>query len=130
MKSKITAFVIGGLVLFSIYYFLPKLDFFKKYRVKYDKSYSAFFNENITGVIKKVDYCDHAVSIELIDGKFYLCDPYTNSKGYRFMNKANRGDSIIKIFGRSYFELKKKNGEKYTFNFRDRTINNDFYKRY
>lgn len=117
-------------MLFSIYFFLPKLNFFKKYRVKYDKSYSAFLNENIADVIKKVDYCDHAVSIELIDGKFYLCSPYPNSKGYNFIDKADSGDSIIKIVGRDYFELKKKHGERYTFNFLDRTINNDFYKRY
>ena len=130
MKTKITTFVIGGIVLFSINYYFTTLDFFKDARVKYDKSYSAFLNENVVGVIKEVDYCDHALSIELMDGRFYLCTTYTNSNGYHFMDLANRGDSIIKIIGKDYFKLKKKNGKKYVFSFIDRTQNNDFYKRY
>jgi hypothetical protein len=54
MKSKLTAFVIGGIVLFSINYYFTTLDFFKDARVKYDKSYSAFLNEHVAGVFKKV----------------------------------------------------------------------------
>jgi hypothetical protein len=127
MKRKLTSFVIGGIVLFSSYYFLQKLDFFEESRVKYDKAYSAFLNENIVGVIKEVDYCDHAISIELMDGRFYLCNPY-NSNGIYFDKEANKGDSIIKISGKDYLKLKKRNGEKHTFKFRDRTITNDFYK--
>ena len=127
MKRKLTSFVLGGIVLFSSYYFLQKLDFFEESRVKYDKAYSAFLNENIVGVIKEVDYCDHAISIELMDGRFYLCNPY-NSNGIYFDKEANKGDSIIKISGKDYLKLKKRNGEKHTFKFRDRTITNDFYK--
>lgn len=130
MKSKITKFIIGGIILFSINNYFTTLDFFKDARVKYDKSYSAFLNENVIGVIKEVDYCDHALSIELMDGRFYLCTTYSNSNGYHFMDLANSGDSIIKINGNNYFELKKKNGEKYVFSFDDRTIKNDFYKSY
>jgi hypothetical protein len=130
MKTKITSFVIGAIVLFSINYYFTTLDFFKDARVKYDKSYSAFLNENVVGVIKVVDYCDHALSIELMDGRFYLCTPKNTSIGYHFMDLANRGDSIIKMNGSNYIELKKKNGEKYVFSFDDRTIKNDFYKSY
>lgn len=130
MKTKITSFVIGAIVLFSINYYFTTLDFFKDARVKYDKSYSAFLNDNVVGVIKVVDYCDHALSIELMDGRFYLCTPKNTSIGYHFMDLANRGDSIIKMNGSNYIELKKKNGEKYVFSFDDRTIKNDFYKSY
>jgi hypothetical protein len=129
MKRKIISFVLGGIVLFSMSYFLPKLDFFEAYRVKYDKAYSAFLNENVAGVIKEVDYCDHAISIELMDGRFYLCDTY-NSNGIYFEKEANKGDSIIKMSGKDYLTLKKRNGKKFTFKFRDRTITNDFYKSY
>jgi hypothetical protein len=116
-------------VLFSINYYFTTLDFFKDARVKYDKSYSAFLNENVVGVIKVVDYCDHALSIELMDGRFYLCDTY-NSNGIYFEKEANKGDSIIKMSGKDYLTLKKRNGKKFTFKFRDRTITNDFYKSY
>ena len=128
MKRKLTSFVIGAIVLFSINYYFTTLDFFKDARVKYDKSYSAFLNENVVGVIKVVDYCDHALSIELMDGRFYLCTPKNTSIGYHFMDLANRGDSIIKMSGKDYLTLKKRNGKKFTFKFRDRTITNDFYK--
>ncbi len=55
MKTKITAFIIGGIVLFSINYYFTTLDFFKDARVKYDKSYSAFLNENVAGTTKNYD---------------------------------------------------------------------------
>ena len=130
MSSKILKFVFGGILLFSINYYFTTLDFFKDARVKYDKSYSAFLNENVVGVIKEVESCDHALSIELMDGRSYLCTPNNNSNGNHFMDLANRGDSIIKNIGKDYFNLKKKNGKKYVFRFDDRTIKNDFYKRY
>lgn len=129
MKRKITSFVIGAIVLFSINYYFTTLDFFKDARVKYDKAYAAFLNENVAGVIKEVDYCDHAISIELMDGRLYLCDPY-NSNGIYFEKEAIKGDSIIKMSGKDYLTLKKRNGKKFTFKFRDRTISNDFYKSY
>jgi hypothetical protein len=129
MKSKLTSFVLGGIVLFSTSYFLSKLAFFEEYRVKYDKAYSAFLNENVVGIIKEVDYRDHAISIELMDGRFYLCDPY-NSNGIYFEKEANKGDSIVKMSGKDYLRLKKRNGKNFTFKFRDRTITNDFYKSY
>jgi hypothetical protein len=129
MKRKITSFVIGAIVLFSINYYFTTLDFFKDARVKYDKAYAAFLNQNVVGVIKVVEYCDHALSIELMDGRLYLCDPY-NSNGIYFEKEAIKGDSIIKMSGKDYLTLKKRNGKKFTFKFRDRTISNDFYKSY
>jgi hypothetical protein len=129
MKRKLTSFVIGAIVLFSINYYFTTLDFFKDARVKYDKAYSAFLNENVVGIIKEVDYRDHAISIELMDGRFYLCDPY-NSNGIYFEKEANKGDSIVKMSGKDYLRLKKRNGKNFTFKFRDRTITNDFYKSY
>lgn len=53
MKRKIISFVLGAIVLFSINYYFTTLDFFKDARVKYDKSYSAFLNENVAGVVRR-----------------------------------------------------------------------------
>lgn len=129
MKKKVLFICSIIFVLIFVSYIWPRLDFFKNARIKHDKAYSAFLNNDVLGVIEKVDYCDHAVSIELDNSKFYLCDPYT-TKALIFIKEATKGDSIIKFKNQNHFRLKKTNGEEMVFNILDRTETNNFYKKY
>lgn len=116
MKKKVIGFAIMGFVLFLISFFLPKLEYFRKYRSKYDSAYYKFLNENVIGEIKKVEINDHSISMELTNDTLYLFDSYYNENGNSFLEKADKGDSIIKYKENSFFELKKKNGEVFIFN--------------
>jgi hypothetical protein len=130
MKKKILGFIIGGLLMYLFYFLLSQLDFFKSARINYDKAYSAFLKNDVKGEILEVSYCDHAISVELASGDFYLLDTYTNLQGQSFIGEAKRGDSIYKIGNNYYFQLRKRNGKKYNFNIIDRTESNSFYKKY
>lgn len=126
--------LLGIVAIFAIPYIggkmLEELDFFKKRRITLDKAYSKFLSQDVFGLIKSINDCDRATSIELFDGNFYICTSMTGSDGYDFMDVASMGDSIIKVNGDDFFTIKKKNGKDFVFNFIDRTQEDDYYKRY
>jgi hypothetical protein len=125
---KIGFFLFSGLFIMVTVFYLPKCSLFAKSRIEFDSAYSNFLNTEVIGVIKEVDYRNHAISIILMDDKFYLCDPLkTNNRFFKEMVKA--GDSLIKHVDETHFTLKTKESKTYRFNIEDRTLTNTMYKR-
>lgn len=127
--KKIIILVFSVALVINLFSLLP---FFKKHREHYDKIYFEFFKDSIKETIVLVDYRDHAVFIEVNNGKEYLCDPLIckdfNSNIY-FEKIVEVGDSLVKNKGQLNFILKKDNDRQYKFDLLDRTKSSSFYKR-